>query len=239
MTRRRRGRAFVAVLLSLVVIAGLLVAGDVYLRARTEAHLERELQDSLPAVSPDVQVQIGGLLFIPQLIAGSIDQADVTAGKVNIDAMTATDVHVQLRGVSTSEPFVAESLTIHASAPTATLQTMTERAGVPPEVVVEVDDGDLRMSTTVFGVQLRGNLIPEARGRSIGLQITELDLGGVQIDPSELPAGLGELLTTIEIPLTDLPQDLELTHIEPVAGQMELQLRGEHVNLSELSADPG
>lgn len=227
-------RTAVVLVVVLALLGGTLVAGDHLLRTRTQTQLEEELREHLPGVSDDVRVRIGGTVFLPQVLAGRIDQASMTASQVQVDAFVAQDVRVALRGVSIAEPYRAESMVIDAVAPAATLQALIIEAGAPDGVTMNILDGDLTARASLLGLPIEVVLVPEARGRSIGLSVGAVSLSGAQVDADELPTVLSRGLSGIEVELEELPRALELHHIEVLGDGVAVQVRGTDVVFDEL-----
>lgn len=233
--RRSRGpRNALVLLLSLALVAAVLYGADHLLRARAESHLASELRQALPEVSDDLQVQIDGALFLPQLITGSGTSAQVSASELQIDAFSAHDTHVHLRGVHLREPYRVEYLQVDAVAPAQTLQALLAAAGVPDGVRIDLDGTDLTARSQLLGVPLAAVLIPEARGRSIAITVGTIELGGARIEAADLPDAMTGWLSDLQVELTDLPEPLLLDHLEVRPGGVALRVTGTDVAIEDL-----
>src|SRR5699024_6675136 len=130
-------------ILSLALVAAVAYGADYVLRARAQSQVESELREALPQVSEDLQVQIEGTFFLPQLVTGRVESAQVSASELQIDAFAAHDVRIRLHEVHLREPYRVASLQVDATAPVGTLQAMVSAAGVPEGVRIELDGTDL------------------------------------------------------------------------------------------------
>ena len=223
-----------ALLLSLALIAAVLYGADHLLRARAESHLASELRQALPDVSDDLEVQIDGALFLPQLITGRVGSAQVSASELQIDAFAARDTRVYLRGVHLREPYRVEYMQVDALAPAQTLQAMLTAAGVPDGVRIDLDGTDLTARGQLLGVPLAAVLIPEARGRSIDITVGAIELGEARIEASDLPDVMTGWSSDLQVELTDLPEPLLLDGLEVRPGGVALRVTGTEVNMADL-----
>jgi hypothetical protein len=230
-----RGAKFlVGLLVLLLVLAGGGYALDRYVHARTEASLEQELTTSFPEVTGDVDVSIGGLLFLPQVVAGSMDDVVMTAGGATFGSVEVTDVDVRARGLSTSEPYTAESIDLTATAPVETLQVALDASDLPDGVTVDVRDGRLTAEASFLGLPVQVELEPQPRPRAIGLSLTTFSLAGATVDAQDLPTSLLDALGGIEIPLGEVLEGMELTAVDVVDGGVRLSVHGTDVVLEQV-----
>lgn len=231
---RRRPRTALALILSLAVVAAMAYGADHVLRARAEAQVESELRQAFPQASADMQVQIDGAFFAPQLLTGRVASARVSAAHLQIDAFAAHDVHAELQGVHLREPYRVESVQVEATAPARTLQAMLTAAGVPEGVSIELHGTDLTARSQVLGVPLAAVLIPQAQGRSIGITVDAVELGGARIEVTDLPEVIGGWLSDLQVELEDLPEPLLLDHIEVHPHGVALRVVGTDVIVEDL-----
>ena len=95
-----------------VVVVGAAVA-DGAVRSRTEASLARTVAAELAGTDP--AVRIGGTPFLTQVLAGRLDDVEVTAPEATLDGLALEEVVIQLDGVSTTRPTTAERVTLTAT----------------------------------------------------------------------------------------------------------------------------
>lgn len=227
----RGSKVLVGFLVLLLAGAGVAYGLDRYTRAQTEARIEQELSGTFPEVSGDVQVTIGGLLFLPQLIAGTLQDVRLTADGATYNALTVSDVVVHATGLSTQAPYTARTIELTATAPVETLRAALESSDLPDGVTIDVRDGHLVAGASFLDLPIEVTLVPEARPRAIGLTLTSFSLAGVEVSADALPGTLLEALGATEIAADELPAGMELTDVEVVDGGVRLQVRGTDVIL--------
>ena len=88
-------------LVFLVVLALVLIAADVGVRALAEDQLSRRLQTELE-LSRRPEVSLGGFPFIPGFVGGNIPSASVTAPELRVRGLSMRRVRLSLRGLSFS-----------------------------------------------------------------------------------------------------------------------------------------
>lgn len=220
-----------ALLVALALVLAALMVADRSLRAQAESRVEADLREAFAADGPEVD--IGGAVFLPHVLSGRVPTAQVRATSAQIDAFEAREVSAQLTGVHVREPYRVEHLRLTAVAPVDTLQGLLARAGVPAGVEVEVTDDGLVAEGSLLGVPLQVGLTPEARGRTIGVGLDTVRLGGTSIDVTELPPALTEGLTELEVTMDDLPPGLLLEDIQVHPDGLRLRIEGHDVVLED------
>jgi len=231
---RHRARTIAALLVVALALLTAFAVVDYLLRSHIQTQVEEELAAAQPEVSEDLQVDIAGIFVIPQLLTGTVAQAQMSASTMQVDAFTVRDVHVELRGISLAEPYSAQSVQVRARATEETVQALLADAGVPPGVQVDVADGHLIARAEVFGIPAEADLVPEAQAKAIAVTVTRVRLAGADIDIAELPDGLADGLSDIEVELHDLPAALDLTDLDVTTSGVVLQLSGTGVRLESL-----
>lgn len=223
-----------ALIVALALVAAVAYGADHLLRARATAQLESELRQGLPGVSEDLQIQIDGTFFLPQLITGRVGSAQLTASELQVDAFAARGVRVHLHGVHLHEPYRVESVQVTATAPAETLQAMLTAAGIPEGVSVDLDGTDLTARAQLLGLPLAAVLIPQAQGRSIGVTVGAVELGGARIEVTDLPEAIAGWLSDLQVELEDLPEPLLLDQIEVHPDGVALRVVGTDVIVEDL-----
>lgn len=214
-----------------LVVVGVVAVGTVLadgaLRTRTEASLARTVVAELPGTDPTVS--IGGSPFLTQVLAGRLDDVEVTAPEATIDGLLLEDVVVQLDGVSTARPTTAERATL-----TATLQPAALEAVLGLDAELSIADGHLVATLDLLGLPVDVALEPHAAGRAMTVDVVSLSLGGVQLDVADLPAALADRLTGLSVPVGSLPEGLELTEVDVAADGVHIVAAGADVVLDAL-----
>ena len=120
---------------------------------------------------------------------------------------------------------------LSGSLSTATLQALlASRAGLP-NVRLDVDAGRLTAGTELFGLDVTAQLIPRAQGRSIGVEVTSVAVGGATVDVTELPRRVRAQLSDLSVPVDGLPPGVELTDVTMEADGARITAAGTDVSL--------
>lgn len=242
---RRRGRGLAVTIVILLLAVGGAVAAD---RIAANVTADR-LAEAIAAETAgrDVVVAAPAFPFLTQLAARELDTVDLTASSLTADGLTVLDVTARAGAVDLTDR-TAGTVTATGLLPTATVQTLVDRAvgsalGNEEEVstlTIEVGEQAVTASMELLGlVTLAVDLEPAAQGRSIGLTVTRMSLGGVATAPGDLPFGLGDLVTEwldgLAVDLDgELPPGLNLDDIELVDGGARVSISGTDVALATL-----
>ena len=229
----RGTKATLGTLAILVLVLALGYAADRWTAHRTEQTITDELTEA--AAGEGVQTDIAGLLFLPQVIGGSLDQVDVRADQVQLQELVIDDVTGTAHGVSVDEPRTADRLSVTGTLPVDTLRALLAQSDLVPEgLELDVADGRLVAELQVLGADLRATADPVVRDGSIYLEPRELTLGGVQLDLAHLPGAVDELVGSLAVPTDALPEGISPAAIEVVDGGIRLTVTGSDLTLSEL-----
>ncbi|SEE68673.1 LmeA family phospholipid-binding protein [Ruania alba] len=231
----RSGKAAIGTVVLLILILGGGYALDRWAVTRAEERITTELTGSFPDAA-GVQVQIPGLLFLPQLLSGSLNTVELTADGVRYDGLDVTDVQVLAHGVDVAEPRTVDEVTVIGTVPGATVRAAVAASGrLPEEVTVDVADGAVVATATVLGVPLEATLQPVVSDGELRLEPQTFTLGGLEVDATAVPDGLLGDLGTLEVPLDALPDSLTLTSAEVLGDGVRLEVTGTDIALSSLS----
>jgi hypothetical protein len=202
----------------LVAVAALAWGGDLLVRR----HTETAIAETLDVVNPTVS--IGGVLFVPQLLAGELDEVDVTADALMAEGLELRDFHATLTGVDVAAPLTARTLngTAHLTAGSIT-------AALGEGVEATVDGGAVVL--TMDAAPLSAAVVPHLDGDRIALEVTELSLAGIGVRPADLPLGLGDELDGLSIEVAGLPEGLRLQDIHVVDNSVAVEFVGADVVL--------
>ena len=238
-THRRRQR-----LAAVLVVVGLLLigwAGEVVSHRGAETLITRDVQ-SATGVTETPQVDIGGQLFLPQVVRGAYDR-----------------VHVQVRGVS-SGPLVIDQLDADLTDVRVPFHDVLVRdvrtIGVGhSEETVRISYPALNAYLNATGRSVRVAPGPDGKGVTVSGTVTVLDRrvttsaqvalsvadGNLLLAPSSIDTGathlggtaqllLGQRLTLV-VPLGNLPFAQRLTTVQPTADGLVVQAVGDAVLL--------
>lgn len=211
-----------------VLVAGVFVA-DRVAESSAERQVVAAIEENLDVVGTPT-VELGGFPFLNQLLAGSIENVTGQVDGVTLDGIDATDVTMDARDVSTSEPYTVGTATISATLPTASIeQIVADRSQL--EIAVAVDGGALTASGEVLGLRLAANLVPRVEDGTLLVSVENVQIAGLTVSVDDLPNAIGDRLTDIEIPVEGLPDGLGLSDATVVADGVRITADGTDVVL--------
>ena len=223
----RRG-AVVGVVAVVVLVGGVLVA-DRVAESAAERQVADAIQQNLDVVGSPT-VELGGFPFLTQVLAGSIDDVTGQVDGVTLEGIDATDVTIDARDVSTSEPYTVGTATISATLPTSSIeQIVADRSDL--DVTVAVDGGALTASGKVLGLTLAANLVPRVEDGKLLVSVADVRIAGLTVSVDSLPSAIGDRLTDVEIPVDGLPDGLVLSDATVVADGVRITADGADVVL--------
>jgi hypothetical protein len=223
-------RAVVGGVVGVVVLAGGLLVVDRYAQGRAESAAVERLGAELQ-VTGTPTVDLGGFPFLPELLAGSLDDVTAHADGLVAGGTTLLDVDATATGVTTSEPYTAGRVELTGTVPTATLQEVVEdRTELDAELAT--DGGEVVASGSVLGLRVAANLAPVVVEGRLELSVTSVSIGGVSVDVEDLPGALEDRLRGIEVPLDGLPDGLTLTGVQVVATGARVTATGTDLALT-------
>ena len=225
--RRRRQRVAIIALGIVVVLWGV----DTLARIGAEFLVAREIQNTAGLIDrPDVDVR--GLVFLPQVIRGSYGRVDITTrgitqGPVPVDRLESQlfDLRVPFRDVLARD---VRRVAIARSVERATLgypalNAYLEESGRSLQLG-PANDGGLELTGSV---DVAGQ--PIAVRTNATLSVTD---GGVSVTPGQNGGGanLGQLLA-FTVPVGELPFGHQLRNATPKESGIELEAQAEGVVL--------
>ena len=221
-------RAVVVGVVAVGILAGGAVVADGVARERTQDEVAQRLRTEIGGLPAAPDVTIAGWPFLTQVLAGELDDVHVSAPGALVAGIPLERIEVDLQGVSTdrTRPTTARAVDMTAF---VTLDTL--RGQLPGDAGLAVADGRLVSSTTVLGLTLEVGFVPRAAGRTIAVDVQTLRLGGADVTAADLPAGLGDRLDGLDVPLEGLPTGVELTDLVLVDDGAELAAAGTDVVL--------
>ncbi|MBU4214200.1 MAG: DUF2993 domain-containing protein [Actinobacteria bacterium] len=220
-------RKVVALVATLVVLAGLAVGADRVAVVRAEATAAQRVRQTID-VQGDLAITVHGFPFLTQLAGGRLDRVTGSADEVRFGSLTLTDVDVAATGVTTSPPVTTASADLAATIPTATLQQAArERSGL--DLDVAVDAGAVTVSGDALGLTFTAAATPRVEGGRLLVDLDDVRIGGLQVTIANLPAALRDRLTGLEVPVDELPAGLVLRSAAVVDGGVRISATGTDV----------
>ncbi len=214
-----------------VVALGLVAAGalvvDTVARGEAEDRVAAAVTQRLDVDgTPDVRIE--GFPFLTQLLGRSLRDVDATASGVTLDGIDLTDVDVRAADVSLEQPYRVGDVRVEATVPTASVQRLVQER-VALDVTV---DGDvLRATGELLGVPLAVGLVPRVAAGRLLVDVQDVELGAATLRLDELPGGIADELTGLEVPLGGLPAGVVLTDARVVPDGVRVVAVGTDVVL--------
>ena len=206
----------------------LLLGVDTAARVAAESVAEQRMQVAA-GLDTRPEVQVRGLLFLPQLIAGRYRQVEVSADQVTNGGVRLSEVHADLRDVrvpfrdlvgGTVDQVLVGRSTGQVLVRYEDLNRYLEQNGQPFTVSAGTDGGAHVEGT----VMVAGQQVPV--GGDVNLAVQDR---GVQVSPRP-SAGTGNLSTgqpfTFTLPLADLPYSQRLSSVSAGPDGVQVQVVG-------------
>lgn len=220
-------RKVVALVATLVVLAGLAVGADRIAVVRAESTAAQRVRQTVD-VQGDLAITVHGFPFLTQLAAGRLDRVTGTADEVRFGSLTLTQVDVAATGVSTHTPVTTATADLAATVPTATLQQIVQqRSGLT--LSVAVDAGAITVSGDALGLTVTAAAVPRVEGGRLLIDLGDVRIGGLQVAVANLPAALRDRLTGLEVPVDGLPAGLVLQSATVVDDGLRIGATGTDV----------
>lgn len=229
--RSRRPPHPLAVLtVCLLLLAALAVVGDGVARVTAEHRAAADVQTRLGSRSTP-RISIGGLAFVPQVLANRYSSVHVAADVVHADPLVLTQLDLTLHDASLGAGRTVTSRKVDGSAVLGWTSAGTV-AGVPLNYA---GNGRLatRFRTSVFGIPetLTISARPQLDVANQSVLLVDLDVraGNYEIPPNYL-RGLDRLLRPL--PLTGVPYGLRVSRLTPENAGLLVGLTGTDVTFS-------
>lgn len=180
--RRSGGRRAATALIIVIVVVGLLALVawlvDGLVRGIAQDGVETAIEKKLPAsVTADIDVRVGGGLFLPQAIAGRFDEVTVTAEDAEADGIPF-DIVVTAHGVPVDENARIDEVSARVTGGEDAANALLVMGGADPDL--SLGDGTLsyEQSTRFFGMSIGYTLVtePVAHGDSISLEPVDVEV---------------------------------------------------------------
>ncbi|WP_460789805.1 LmeA family phospholipid-binding protein [Microbacterium lacusdiani] len=223
--RRRRWPWVLAATLVLLAVAAVVVAEGVARSIVPERVRETVVaQLGLPEDQP-LDVTVGGVLVLPQLIAGRLDELRVAGADVPLPGEAAAgltvDADVRLTGVPLREGVQGGPGTAELRLGADDLQLLLADARLPDTladstVTLAEPDAVLTSEVSILGasIPIELSLAPGAADGDLTLEPTGARIGGAQLSLEQLAAMAGIELGPVPVCLADrLPSGLALTAV--------------------------
>lgn len=244
--RRRRRPALAIALLFLLfgLLTAVAVLVDNGLRAAAEERVGTEIRAalSLPADAP-LDIEIGGLSMILQLLTGSIEEVTIESSSVTLGGLTGP-ARLAASGVPVDLSAPAESVELAFGATEQSLTEISANLSGLPITSVAIEGEQIAVSAQFealfVSLPLAVGLSPAAVDGQIAFTPTSIRLGEAEFDADDLRSRFGAIaeraLQTQNVCVAQyLPAALALESVRLADPRMVLTFTGTDVALDEAS----
>ncbi|NEA37315.1 DUF2993 domain-containing protein [Streptomyces sp. SID13031] len=181
MSSRRPRRALRALIVILLIVAGLGVAADRIGESFAEDRLATAAADEAAQYdvrAADTSVEIGGFGFLPQVARSEFDQVTMTMKEPTIEKVAAEDLTVQMHKIhvprelltgGTGAAVTVEKADLRLRLSPAALAKLTANTRGIDALTLQIVGGKLLAKATIQGIDVSATVRPEARDGRIGL----------------------------------------------------------------------
>lgn len=177
----------------------------------------------------DLQVDVRGGLFLPQVLGRELARVDVRADAITVAGTTLHDVSATVRDIDLTEPVTAGDVVADAHVALAVLQRELDAAttGSPVPLTLAIEDGRLVADVAVLPVAAPLALTPDGSG--VLVTLTDVRVGPVTMDAGTLAGLLGRDRPAmhVELPLRGLTVD----RVEIEDAGLRLHVSGRRLSL--------
>lgn len=242
MARKRRGVA--ALVISLALVAGLVVAFfivDAGLRSYAEERVQTEISSNLPeGATGDVDVSIGGVSVIAQYLSGSFDRVELDAPDFAIGGVPAA-VHIVAGGVPVDRTKPVRDVTGTVDLSEESVNALLAAGGTTGDAELALGKGEVSYSGTfpVFGFDIgyEATATPSTSADSLlftptAAELTS-DVGTVDLS-GIIPLILGQEPLSICV-AQYLPDGVTLTGVDVTPDRARVKLESSTLMLTRQS----
>lgn len=220
--RRRRRGCLVTFVLALVLLAGGALLAEYASRSLVQSLASDAVRNGLHT-DRTLEVDVPETPVLPQLIRGELREVDVTAETARIRGVDIVGVQAQATGVRIRGERGADEVTVTATLPSSTLESLlAERTGWDLQVAEQ--DGQLVLSGETLGVPLSVSLQVAATDGAITATITQTTIGGLTVDAVQLPLGLNDQLGNLAGITDQLAAQATISDAQVVDGGLQVTL---------------
>ena len=196
--RRRRRRGWIALLVTLIVLAVLFVIGDQIAKAYAQNMIASKLESS-SGLSTKPSVTIEGFPFLTQVAAHDIRTIDISAGNVQADKVDITSIKATATGVHLNSSFNGATIDQISGTALISFASLVNAAGARGVTVTADPAGGPNAANVNLGPLTATAKITQTGPSQITVTIQSLDgisgsllgqLSDYTINVPKLPAGL-------------------------------------------------
>jgi hypothetical protein len=222
--RRRRKRGWIALLVTLIVLAVLFVVGDQIAKSYAQNMIATKLQSS-SGLTTKPSVTIEGFPFLTQLAAHDIRTVDISASNVQEDKLDITSIKATATGVHLNSSFSGATIDHISGTALISFGSLVNAAGAPTGVTVTADpSGGPNAANVSLGPLTATAQITRTGPSQITVRVESLD----GISTSDLG-----LLSDYKINVPTLPAGLQVQGVSVTGQGIVIKVAAQNTTLSQ------
>jgi hypothetical protein len=221
--RRRRGRGWIALLVTLIVLAVLFVIGDQIAKSYAQNMIASKLQSS-SGLSTKPSVTIEGFPFLTQVAAHDIRTVDISASNVQADKLDITDVKATATGVHLNSSFSGATIDHISGTALISFASLVTATGAQGVTITEDPSGGPNAANVSLGPLTATARITQTGPSQITVRVESLD----GISASQLG-----LLPDYKINVPALPAGLQVDGVSVTQQGIVIKVAAQNTSLSQ------
>ena len=221
--RRRRKRGWIALLVTLIVLAVLFVVGDQIAKSYAQNMIATKLQSS-SGLSTKPSVTIEGFPFLTQVAAHDIRTVDISASNVQADKLDITNVKATATGVHLNSSFSGATIDHISGTALISFASLVNATGAQGVTVTADPSGGQNAANVSLGPLTATAQITQTAPSQITVRVESLD----GISPSQLG-----LLPDYQINVPALPAGLQVQGVSVTNQGIVIKVAAQNTTLSQ------
>jgi hypothetical protein len=221
--RRRRGRGWIALLVTLIVLAVLFVVGDQIAKSYAQNMIAGKLQSSSGlATKPSVTIE--GFPFLTQLAAHDIRTVDISASNVQEQKLDITSIKATATGVHLNSSFNGATIDHISGTALISFASLVNAAGAPDVTVTADPSGGPNAANVSLGPLTATARVTQTGPSQITVRVVSVD----GIPDSQLG-----LLSDYKINIPTLPAGLQVRGVSVTGQGIVIKVAAQNTTLSQ------
>jgi hypothetical protein len=219
--------------IALVVLVGGAVLADGVTRSIAQDVAADAVRSQIDTTG-ELTVTVEGTPFLTQLASGTLDRIRLHADGATVSGIAVTDLDVVASDVAVRGDRSAAEVVATGTVPLSQIeQTMRERTGW--DLAATVEGQTLVATGAVIGVPVSASFtLAIAEDGSVVPTLQQVSLGGIAVDASALPDGLGARRAGVGSLTDQLPAGATLTDAQVQADGLRITARMQDVTVDSL-----
>ena len=217
----------IGLVIAAVVLIGIAFTAEHFAATTVANRVSDAVTQAIPGVG-SVSTTIDGGPVAPQLARGSLSQVHVKMKGVPLEGgLSLDDVNVDLTDVATTSPRIAKTVNAQATLTTSQIQKLLGEAWK-----VTPAGNTLKIATTGL-LPISGTVQPEVQDGALKLNLTDVTVLGVHVDPANIPSMIKDRLNALTAGFGKLPLGLHLSNVTVTSTGVDITAQGANVNLDQ------